>query len=357
MPFPAPLTALGLLLVVLPGVTGAQTPAKTPPPLPADTLAADLLSRPIPFGLPEPVRADGQANATRLAQRFKLGRRLFFDPILSADRGVACASCHDPRHGFSSREALPIGVHGRRAARNAPTLFNRAYGKSHSWDGASPNLRHQVLRPIENEREMGLPLDKALARLRDQKEYRGMFAAAYGDKAIAKDAVTRKQLADALAAFVGRLYLADSPVDRLRSAGDRTALTRSERAGLWIYESKGRCWQCHAGPNFTDEQFHNTGIGAVRGRPEPGRMAVTSVESDRGRFKTPTLRGLAFTAPYMHDGSLGTLKEVVEFYRRGGRPNPNLDRRIQPLGLTDDDARNLVAFLGALSKRALPRVK
>ncbi len=141
-------------------------------------------------------------------------------------------------------------------------------------------------------------------------------------------------------------------MDRFQAARDRAALTQEERKGLWIYESKGRCWSCHSGPNFTDEAFHNSGIGVVDNQPEDGRMAVTGDVADRGGFRTPTLRGLLQSAPYMHDGSLKTLEEVVAFYRRGGNDNPFRDPRLTPLDLTDEDATSLIAFLKALSRRA-----
>jgi cytochrome c peroxidase len=137
-------------------------------------------------------------------------------------------------------------------------------------------------------------------------------------------------------------------VDRFRLRGDHAALTPPERHGLWLYESKGRCWQCHGGPNFTDEGFHNTGVGWGGSPADPGRERVTKDEADRGKFKTPTLRGVKLRAPYMHDGSVKTLEEVVEFYNRGGVANPNLDPAMRPLGLTKDELADLVAFLKAL---------
>ena len=211
------------------------------------------------------------------------------------------------------------------------------------WDGRAATLEEQVLLPIENELEMALPLDEAVERLASDESYRGEFRSVLGT------APSRESLATALAAFVRRLVLAASPVDSFR-AGRIGALTKKERAGLWMYESRGGCWRCHSGPNFTDEEFHNTGVGSVEGRPKEGRFAVTGNEGDRGAFKTPTLRGLEATAPYMHDGSLATLEEVVEFYREGGRANDRLDGAIAPIEMTDEDASNLVAFLRALSR-------
>ena len=165
---------------------------------------------------------------------------------------------------------------------------------------------------------------------------------------------SRDSVARALATFVRRLVVGDSPVDRFRT-GEVTALSTLERTGMWIWESKGGCWRCHAGPNFSDEKFHNTGVGTVDGEPEVGRFAVTGNDAERGAFKTPTLRALALTAPYMHDGSLATLEEVVEFYRGGGGDNPHLDRRIAPLRLSDEEATALVAFLQALSRSGSER--
>ncbi len=158
--------------------------------------------------------------------------------------------------------------------------------------------------------------------------------------------MTAANLGRALASFERVLLRGDSAIDRFRRKGDTRAMTVRERQGLWLYESKGRCWRCHAGANFTDEAYHNTGVGW--GKADLGRFAVTKKEADRGRFKTPTLRGVSLTGPYMHDGSLATLEDVVEFYNRGGGANPNLDPVLAPLNLSKDEVRDLVAFLKAL---------
>lgn len=290
-----------------------------------------------PLGLS--ARASGPDERDELAA---LGARLFFDPILSDDRKVACASCHRPERAFADELDFSRGARGQRTARNTPTLLNRAWGTSFLWDGRAPTLEEQVLLPIENPLEMALPLAQALARLDGEAAYVAEFERVLGS------APARDGLARALAAYVRRLVLGDSPVDRFR-AGDFAVLDDEARAGLWFYESRGGCWRCHGGANFSDEDFHATGVGSRDGEPEPGRAAVTGREEDRGRFKTPTLRGVAATAPYMHDGSLATLEEVVEFYRLGGRANANLDPLLAPLEMSASDARNLVAFLRALS--------
>jgi cytochrome c peroxidase len=318
-----------------------QVAARELPALPADSLPSELASDP-PFGLTGKDRATPPPLDAPAA---RVGRKLFFDPLLSSDRTVACASCHQPAHGFAAPSATSPGVHGRRTQRNAPSLFNRALGARFMWDGRAPTLAEQVLQPIENPDEMGLALADALQRVAADAEYARLFRAELGG------APTRETLARSLAAFVRTLWIGDSPVDRFQ-AGDAAALADEERTGLWVYESKGRCWRCHSGVNFSDELLHNTGVGARDGAPEDGRFAVTRDEADRGRFKTPTLRGLAFTAPYMHDGSVATLREVVEYYARGANANSHLAPEIEPLELTEDETVGLVRFLEALSRRA-----
>jgi cytochrome c peroxidase len=326
----APLSALFALAIA----------AQVPSTVPRDTLPGHLSQIP-PLGLPDklPEPADNPSTPERLA----LGRKLFFEPRLSTNASIACASCHQPEHGFAQPSRGSQGAFGKTTPRNAPSLLNRAFGEHFMWDGRSSTLEDQVLLPIENPDEMALPLDQALARLRDDPGYAQLFAGAFDD------GVTRTNLARSLATFVRRQMIGDSPVDHFR-AGEMTALSDDERAGLWLYESRAGCWRCHSGSNFTDEDFHNTGVGARDGEAEPGREAITHAAADRGHFKTPTLRGLALTAPYMHDGSLATLEEVVDFYSRGAGPNRDLDPRLQPLSFSPGETRALLAFLRALSR-------
>jgi cytochrome c peroxidase len=313
--------------------------ADAPPAPPKDTLPAKLSLEEVPLGLgPRSVPKENPLTE----ERVRLGRRLFFDPILSADNTVACASCHQPEHGFAGTEAKPRGIRGHRAARRAPSLVNRAYGMSFFWDGREATLEGQALRPIEDPGEMGSSVTGALERLRADATYKKQFEAAF------PDGVTADNLGRALASFERVLLRGDSRIDRFRRNGDAKALSPQERQGLWLYESKGRCWRCHSGPNFTDEAYHNTGVGWGKETADPGRYAVTKKEEDRGKFKTPTLRGVRLTGPYMHDGSLRSLKEVVESYNRGGTANANLDSVLAPLGLSEEEMRDLVAFLEAL---------
>jgi cytochrome c peroxidase len=313
--------------------------AESPLSIPKDTLPANLSVSEIPFGLePRTTPKDSSLTAARVA----LGRRLFFDPILSADHTVACASCHQPDHGFASSAAKPRGIRGQEISRRAPTLFNRAYGTSFFWDGRATSLEEQALQPIENPLEMGSRVADAVQRLGENKEYRKTFAAAFDD------GVTAANLGKALASFERVLLRGNSRVDHFRKKGKQDALTPTERFGFWLYESKAQCWRCHNGPNFSDEGFHNTGVGWGKSPADLGRYGVTKKDADRGRFKTPTLRGVVQTVPYMHDGSLKTLEEVVEFYNKGGGANPHLDSAIQPLKLAPDEVRAVVAFLKAL---------
>jgi cytochrome c peroxidase len=288
-----------------------------------------LLTLAIPLGLDLylPVPEDNPLTA----EKIELGRRLFFDRRLSIDGSISCAGCHDPRRAFAGRRAIAVGVFGRRGRRNAPAIVNRAYGRSFFWDGRTTTLEEQVLRPIEDPAEMGSNAVAAAARV----------------------GLTRDQLARALASYVRSILAGNSRVDRF-IAGDRQALSADAQAGLRLFRGTGNCTACHIGPLLSDEQFHNTGVAWVRDRfLDDGRAGVSRRDADRGAFKTPTLREVARTAPYMHDGSLRTLEDVIDFYNRGGRANPALDREIRPLGLARTEKQQLAAFLRALSGEVL----
>ncbi|MCW5982899.1 MAG: c-type cytochrome [Bryobacteraceae bacterium] len=263
-----------------------------------------------------------------------LGRALFFDPALSRDGAISCAGCHDPARAFTDDKPLAVGVEGRKGTRRAPALLNRAYGRAFFWDGRALTLEDQVLKPIENPVEMDLPLEEALRRLKASGKYPPL------DEAL---------LAAALSTYVRTILAGDSPYDRY-VAGDRSALDAEQLAGLRLFRGKAGCGACHLGPNLTDERFHNTGAGWKDGTfPDLGRFAVTGREEDRGAFKTPTLREAARRAPYMHDGSLATLEDVIEHYDKGGAANPALDPEMRPLHLTAEEKRALAAFLRALT--------
>ena len=328
-----------VLVVVVGGVADVTGADPKPRVIPADNLPADLARRKPPAGLKLGAASDPVDQRT--IDRVALGRRLFFDRVLSKDRSLACASCHDPAHGFADPRPLSIGIGKALGQRNAPSLFNVALGQLFFWDGRASSLEAQVRFPIENPRELGSNLTEVVSRLKADLAYVSAFGRTF------PDGVTAANVARSIADFERTLLLGNSRVDQFR-AGKADALTDAQRQGLWLYESRGRCWRCHSGANFTDERFHNTGVGSRRANPDVGRMTVSRHTTDRGRFKTPTLRGVGRTAPYMHDGSVKTLKEVVEFYNRGGVQNPQLDPLMQPLELDKKEVGFLVEFLKAL---------
>ena len=300
--------------------------------------AARPQALPPPPGLDEYVPVPGDNPITPI--KIRLGERLFFDAELSADRRLSCASCHDPARAFTSGTRIAAGVFGRTGARNVPTILNRAYGQSFFWDGRAATLEEQALGPIQNPTEMGLSLSAFTSRLRRSASYRHEFAAAFGETPSATTA------ARALATYVRAQRVADAPYDRYR-AGDRSALSADAARGLSLFRGRANCSSCHIGPNFTDEQFHNTGVSWGSG--DLGRFRVTRRAEDRGRFKTPTLRQLRLTSPYMHDGSFDNLDAVVDFYDAGGNANQWRDIELHPLRLTALEKRDLIAFLLSLS--------
>lgn len=265
------------------------------------------------------------------AERVSLGKKLFSDPRLSRDGKLSCASCHEPEQQFTDRRPTAIGVFGRRGTRRVPTLLNRGYGRSFFWDGRIPTLEQQVLQPILNPLEMDMTIDEAAARA----------------------GIDPKMLSYALASYVRTIRCGDSAYDRY-VAGDKNALTPVQLRGLELFRGKANCATCHMGPNLSDERFHNTGIGWRDGRAsDAGRAKISGDPSETGAFKTPTLRNAAERAPYMHDGSLPTLEDVVEHYDKGGIANPSLDSEIQPLHLTAGEKTALTAFLRALTGRVV----
>ena len=233
-----------------------------------------------------------------------------------------------------------MGGKGRAAF---PRSLNRAWGKAFFWDGRIPNLEQQVVQPILSKLEMDLTLEEAVERLQSSRGYRQDFNRVFGRAPDSED------LARALAAYIRTINAGDSPYDRYLF-GDRDALTEQQLAGLKLFRGKANCTFCHAGPTLSDEEFHNTGVAWSNGEfLDLGRALVTQRDADRGKFKTPTLREVSRTAPYMHDGSLATLEDVVKFYRDGGRENPNRDIALQRLDLSDRERADLVSFLRTLS--------
>jgi cytochrome c peroxidase len=304
------------------------------------TLLSKSDDPPVPTGLPPiPWPQDNGYSPARV----ELGKTLFFDGRLSANGVVSCAFCHEPSHAFSASTPLSRGVNGKLGVRHTPTLINRAWGKSQFWDGRAPTLEAQVVVPMTNPDEMGMTVDQVVEKLRDIKGYAPLFAAAFGDGAITFD-----RIASAIASFERTIVSGNSPYDRY-IAGDKSALTKQQKAGLNFFDGKGECAECHSGPNFTTEKFANIGEGMDQANPDPGLEAITKKRGDFGKFKVPTLRDLAHRGPYMHDGHSRTLSDVLDLYAKGGLPNPHLDTRLTPFYLDEQTRQDLLAFLDSLN--------
>jgi len=353
-----PLVVTALLVVALPA-TGA------PPTLPPG-VSAVLYELAVPAGT-EPT-----------PERVALGDKLFNEKRLSANDAVACATCHEPGKGFVDQKPLPDGVAApkERPQRNSPTVVNAMFNATQFWDGRAPTLEEQAKLPVLNPIEMGQKSpDGVVAKVRRIPEYAAAFPKVFGHEAIYDD------IAAAIATFERTQFAGDAPFDRY-VAGDEKAIDGAAKRGWLLFNGKGRCSDCHAfstvSPLFSDQKFHNIGIaahktdftdlarkaaGMVRGGDlkqvdelaiqthfsELGRFLVTKQANDIGAFKTPGLRNVAVTAPYMHDGSLTTLWDVMDHYNKGGVPNPNLDGGMQRLGLTEAEIDDMVAFMQSLT--------
>lgn len=276
-------------------------------------------------------------------EKIELGKLLYFDPRLSVDGTISCASCHDPAKGFTDQKRFSTGVDGKQGTRNSPTVINSAFHYFHFWDGRSPSLEDQATGPMANPVEMAHTLEDAEKAIANIPGYAPLFEAAFGDSAVTMD-----RMAKAIATFERTVLSGNSPWDRFIYGGEEDALSPAAKRGLELFEGKALCTRCHVGFNLTDGLFHNLGVGMDAEKPDLGRYEVTKREEDKGAFKTPVLRDLQKTAPYMHDGSIATLEEVVELYVRGGEPNPWLDPKLEPLDLTAQEEKDLVAFLKSL---------
>lgn len=330
---------------------GADKAFAQVPTVPEDTLPEELDLELEPVGYDRrPVPPEDNPITKEKAA---LGRKLFFDPILSINKTVACASCHRPKHGFASPEAMAIGIDGGQGKRNAPSILNAAYAKSLTWDGRDATLEQQVIGPLTNKLELGDDIDAIIDRLKKDEAYAAEFATVF--KVAPEKAVTIDHVAKAIATFERALVSGDNGVDKFRRR-EYKALSKSARTGMWIFESRGGCWKCHSGDGMTDDDFHNTGVSFGTEDRDVGRMGVTNDKAHQFQFRTQSLRNIELTAPYMHDGSLKTLREVVEFYNRGGAPGDSqLDKEIKPLGLTDEEVGYLVDFLKALTSDSLKK--
>ncbi len=335
----------------------------------------------LPLGLPPvPVPEDNPQFPEKIA----LGKKLFEDKRFSADGTISCASCHDPAKAFSDGLPVAEGIKKQKGTRNTPSVINAAYYTSQFWDGRRPDLEEQAKDPFVNSIEHGLGESQGFHQfivdvVRNDPEYQVQFRRVFG---IEPNAITIEEVVKAIASFERTIISGDSPFDRYMFGSDKTALSEEAKRGLELYKGKARCQECHAISEnysiFTDNKFHNLGVGFKNIQPrlreiikefriakekgieldetilsktetsELGRFVVTGQLSDIGAFKTPTLRNIAVTGPYMHDGSLKTLEEVMELYNKGGEQNPFLGS-VRVLDLTDNEIKDIIAFLKSLT--------
>lgn len=309
---------------------------------------------PTPEGLP-PVQ--WPKDNPYSAEKVELGRLLYFDKRLSANGTVACASCHDPAKAFTDSHPLAVGIDEKVGTRHAPTVINSAYNGLQFWDGRAATLEEQAEGPIANPNEMALlhnPTEAhkvCVERLRKIPGYRALFKKVFGTEDF-----TLEQVTMAIASFERTILSGDAPYDRY-IAGDKYAMTPSQVAGMKLFFGKANCAVCHKPPTFTDNSFSNIGVGMKTKDPDLGRFLITGKESDKGAFKVPSLREVSRTGPYMHNGGFPTLELVIYYYNIGGYKNPWLDPRLKPLNLTDEEQRELVDFLYALSGEGWQDVK
>lgn len=301
--------------------------------------------------------------------KIELGRQLYFDERLSSDNTISCASCHDPHQGFGAHTAFGIGVKGQQGGRNSPVSYNRILSKAQFWDGRAATLEDQAVGPVANPIEMGNTHTACVECIGGIEGYKKQF-----DR-IFEDGVTIDNVGKAIASFERAIVTGPAPFDAydavakfektfaddleyldeepelkakytaLKQTAEATPMSESAQRGMVLFAKKANCAVCHAGANFTDEQYHNLGVGMDAEKPDLGRFDVTKVEKDRGAFKTPTLRNVALSPPYMHDGSQATLEDVVEWYDKGGHKNDWLSDKMKPLKLTDQEKADVVAFM------------
>ena len=298
--------------------------------------------KPDPYLRPHAVPAPAD-NAVTPA-RIELGKNLFFDPRLSGSQWISCASCHNPGLGWSDGLPTAMGDGMKKLPRATPTILNTAYNKLQMWDGRAASLEEQATGPIKAQAEMNMDIYILLDRLSAIPGYKKLFEQAYPGEDI-----TEKTVAKAIASFERTIVSTESPFDQWRK-GNEGAVDASVKRGFVLFEGKAKCEKCHQGFNFTDDGFHNIGLKPTPGlAPDEGRFAQRKVPILKGAFKTPTLRDIAHTAPYMHNGAYTTLEQVIEHYNRGGDTNENLDPNIFALDLSKTEKADLLNFLNSLT--------
>ncbi|MBL7702421.1 MAG: c-type cytochrome [Ferruginibacter sp.] len=293
-----------------------------------------------------------EKEGTAIQTRAALGKKLFSEKILSIDSSVSCASCHIPQFAFADTVAFSVGIKNKLTTRNTPSVLNMKNRPYYFWDGRASTLEDQSLMPIQNPDEMGLPIDEAVKRLNQSKEYRLLFQKIFGQKPDAKN------LAAAFSAYEKTLETVDSKFDDW--SNNLKNLTAQEERGRQLFVGdKAKCFDCHRMEDFTTDEFKNIGLYNGKELNDAGLFNITNKEADKGKFKTPGLRNVAVTAPYMHNGMFKTLEEVVEYYNNPQKlvSDPiNIDESLkEPLGLTTKEKKDLVAFLKTLTDKKYNR--
>ena len=291
----------------------------------------------IPFGFPDIIVPEDNPMSDA---KIELGKKLFFEKLLSRDSSISCATCHNPKYAFTDGLEKAKGIKDREVSRNTPTLTNIAYNTSFLRDGVNPSLEAQVIVPIHEKNEFDFHILLAAERLKKKKEYVDLSLAAFGE------IPNPKVISNAIASFERTLISGNSRYDQFTFQKDSSALSINELRGMHLF-NKHNCVSCHSGFNFTNGEVVNNGL--YQHYEDIGKMRVTLDSNDKGAFKVPTLRNVALTAPYMHDGSLKSLEAVVDHYIKGGFDNPNKDNRIKELSLSENDKQDLVAFLKCLT--------
>ena len=292
----------------------------------------------LPSAMPAP--ADNVPNAERIS----LGHKLFFDPRLSGEGNMSCASCHNPALGWSDGLPTAKGVKSAVLGRASPTVLNAGFNTIQMWDGRKASLEDQAMGPMEANMEMNMDIARLFTWLNGNAGYQVLF-----EKAYPGEGINAKTVSKAIASFERTAISNNSPFDHWVK-GDAQALNAQQVEGFKVFLGKGNCVSCHSGPNFTDNGFHNLGLASYGNKePDMGRYAIKPLAAMKGAFKTPTLRDIARTAPYFHDGSAKTLLDVVEHYNSGGTVKTDLSPNIKPLSLNDGEKKALVAFMESLS--------
>lgn len=307
----------------------------------------------LPLGLP-PIPWPEDNPYTK--EKAELGKLLYFDKRLSSNQTVSCASCHSAPFGYSDGRPIAVGIDEQLGSRHSPTIINAAYDRYFFWDGRASSLEDQCKGPIGNTREMTTirnnerAHERCVANVCAINGYLPLFKQAFDGEKISLNTIVK-----AIATFERTIVSGNSPYDRYM-AGDKSALSKKQIEGMQVFE-EAHCSKCHSGFNFTDNGFANIGIGMDSKNPDVGRYAVTGLSKEWGAFKTPSLREVAKTPPYMHDGSLKSLQEVIDYYDKGGVPNAHLNPLIRPLHLTKEQKEALCVFLEALSGQGWQAIK